>query len=127
MVVNASTTLLSDGRLLVSDATYDSVAADLYDPGTRSWTTAAPCSGRTDTPATLLLDGTVLVAGGNDCLDGVCVSTGSAELYVPQGEVAAPVAGIPEPAPASHPDPDPASDPVPARGRSRPPGARPGK
>ena len=72
-------TLLSDGIVLVPfsgffPATPGSTVADLYDPDTRSWSTTAPMLRSHGTPAILLLDGTVLVAGGRDCLEGVCVS-----------------------------------------------------
>ena len=62
-------------------------AAALYDPRTGSWTTASSMLRCGDGSSfTLLLDGTVLVAGGSDCNgDGVCVANGAAELYVPAG------------------------------------------
>jgi len=84
-----SATLLPDGRILVvgggnqKDAQGLGVAlpsADLYDPGSGSWTSTAsldiPRYGHT---ATLLSDGEVLVAGGSD--HGLPLD--SAELYDP--------------------------------------------
>jgi hypothetical protein len=86
-------------------------AAALYDPRTGSWTTTSSVL-RCGSSFTLLLDGTVLVAGGSDCSDGgVCVATGSAERYVPAG-VSPPLASLPEP--------DPGPDAVPARARTTP-------
>ena len=98
----------------------------------RRCTTRAPgrgrppraCSGAHERlPFTLLLDGTVLVAGGSECNDdGVCVRNGRGGAVRPCRRVAAAVASLPEPAPASLPEPDPESDPAgpaPAGGRSR--------
>jgi N-acetylneuraminic acid mutarotase len=76
-------TLLSDGRVLVAGG-YDPrgsgpslASAELYDPATGTWTATGdmnePSDGHTDT---LLLDGKVLVAGGN-------IDAFSAELYNP--------------------------------------------
>ena len=75
-------TLLADGTVLATGTVGDRAdpSAELYDPDTRSWTTTGSTLGRHDgAPATQLLDGTVLVAGGG---------TDTAELYVPAGEVA---------------------------------------
>jgi hypothetical protein len=76
-------TLLSDGTVLVAggvngiDPEPPFRAAELYDPDTRSWTTTGTMlEWRVGSPATLLLDGRVLVAGGDD-------TPGSAQLYVP--------------------------------------------
>ncbi len=69
----APATLLPDGRVLVVGSIIsgtrpdEGLGAELYDPGTGTWTIAAnmttPRHGHT---ATLLDDGTVLVAGGDD-------------------------------------------------------------
>ena len=83
-------TLLPDGRVLVagghsSDTTGNSLlaSAELYDPRTRSWSaTAALLEARSGHAATLLLDGTVLVAGGFGGGDDNS-ALASAELYVP--------------------------------------------
>jgi large repetitive protein len=60
-------------------------SAELYNPATGRWTpTGSMHTGRSLHSATLLRDGDVLVAGGqNYCTDGVCVDTKSAELYHP--------------------------------------------
>ena len=81
-------TLLMDGRVLVAGGSLDVFAAwadarssaELYDPVTNTWSPAASMSyGRYRFTATMLKDGGVLVAGGQDA-DEV---TGSAELYSP--------------------------------------------
>ena len=77
------------------------------------------------TPATLLLDGTVLVAGGDDCLDGMCVSTGSAELYVPGGVSPPPLSALPTPTLRPIPTPTPVPTPYPPEAGPVPPNARP--
>ena len=75
-------TTLTDGTVLVTGkvgAGPDHPAAELYDPGTGSWTTTGTMLRPHDgAPATLLLDGTVLVAGGG-------IAGDSTELYVPAG------------------------------------------
>ncbi len=124
MLVNASTTLLSDGRVLVTDSGIESAGSDLYDPSTGSWTSAAPMLRPHETPAILLLDGTVLVAGGRDCLDGVCVATGSAELYVPRGVSPPPLPAFPTPPPPVFPTPTPRPSPYPPQAGVVPSGAR---
>ena len=75
-------TLLLDGRVLViggfsSDGNGVLASAEMYDPGTGTWT-AAP---KMDTPlanqtATLLPDGRVLVAGGMSVIDGTAAPAG---------------------------------------------------
>jgi hypothetical protein len=123
-VVPDGAMLLSDGRVLVADATTDSPRAELYDPGTRSWTTAAPMLRSHGTPAILLLDGTVLVAGGRDCLDGVCIATGSAELYVPRGVSPPMLPDFPTATPRPIPTPTPIPTPYPPAAGPVPPGER---
>ena len=119
--VNASATLLSDGRVLVRSRGVD---ADLYDPGTESWTTAAPMLRSGGTQAILLLDGTVLVAGGNDCMEGVCVDTGASELYVPGGVSPPQLPAFPSPPPPVFPSPTPVPTPFPPQAGPIPPDAR---
>jgi Kelch motif len=116
-----SATLLSDGTVLASDS--QSGQAELYDPSTRSWTiTATMLRPHGRVPATVLLDGTVLVAGGDDCWQGACVATGSAELYVPAG--VSPPAGLPAaPDPTPTPIPTPSPTPLPPQAGPVPPGA----
>ncbi len=100
-------------------------AAALYDPRTGSTTTASSMLRCDDGSSfTLLLDGTVLKAGGRDCNDeGQCISNGAAELYVPAG-VSLPPFVVPASDPAGLPGPDPGPDAAPAGGRSRSPNAR---
>ena len=86
-------------------------AADLYDPRAGSWTPASSmlrCGDRhrlgdcglcRGSSFTLLLDGTVLVAGGTYCNgEGVCVSDVAAELYIPAGVSLPPLPAFPSPA-----------------------------
>ena len=122
-----SATLLSDGMVLVplSDAdaaTPGSTATGLYDPDTGSWTTVAPMLWSHRTPAILLLDGTVLVAGSDDCLGRDCITTGSAELYVPRGVSPPTLPAFPSPTP--RPIPTPTPTPLPPQAGPVPPGAR---
>jgi N-acetylneuraminic acid mutarotase len=92
-------TLLLDGRVLVvggdkgtSTTSSGLASAEIYVPSTRTWTATAPMSGpRTGHSATLLLDGRVLVAGGNpyEALPGCDTPSCSqelatAELYDPK-------------------------------------------
>jgi hypothetical protein len=127
-----TTTLLSDGTVLVADLRGRAdgpeppcPAAALYDPRTGSWTTASSmlrCAGGSS--FTLLLDGSVLVAGGSNCNDNVCVSTGSAELYIPRGVSPPPLPAFPPPPPPVFPDPTPVPTPLPPAAGPVPPNAR---
>lgn len=121
--VSAGATLLADGRVLVRSHILD-VAADLFDPDTGSWTTAAPMLRSHADPTILLLDGTVLVAGGEDCLEGVCVATAAAELYVPRGVAPPPLPAFPSAPPPVIPSPTPAPSPFPPAAGPIPPDAR---
>src|SRR5207244_7318455 len=82
-------TLLLDGRIIVtggltsrgSDAFY---SAEIYDPATNSWTSAADMpNGRVNHTATLLPSGKVLLAGGITLVS----SYRSADLYNPTTNV----------------------------------------
>ena len=107
--------LLSDGTVLVTGVGGDGcAAADLYDPHTGSWTTASTMLLGCAVGArsfTLLLDGTILVAGGSYCNDTVCVSTDAAELYVPAGVSPPRLPAFPNPPPAVIPSPTPRPTP----------------
>jgi hypothetical protein len=93
-------TLLSDGTVLVVSP---ELIAEIYDPGTGVWTeTGTKLRPHIGVPATLLLDGTVLVAGGSECREGCA----SAELYVPAG-VSPPTTLAPVPSPTPIPTPVP--------------------
>ena len=79
-------TLLPDGKVLVTGR-FDAgspdaeTTAELYDPGTGTWTPAGSMiTGRYNNTATLLPDGKVLVAGGDRWPD---YALDSAELYDP--------------------------------------------
>jgi hypothetical protein len=120
-------TLLSDGAVLVrgvEDTEQRACTADLYDPSTGSWTTAAAmpwCGGS----FTLLLDGTVLMAGGSDCNgDGACVSNGAAALYIPAGVPLPPLQAFPSPPPPTFASPTPVPTPLPPTAGPVPPNAR---
>jgi hypothetical protein len=133
--VYQSATLLSDGRVLLAGS-FDGTeaprtAAELYDPSTAAWTTTGSMlREHNGVPATPLLDGTVLVAGGWVCQEGSesCPTgaTGSAELYIPAGVSPPPGLGpvpstIPAPTPTPTPIPTPfptTAGPVPADARS---------
>jgi hypothetical protein len=74
---------LADGRVLVTGGTVaqPSGAADLYDPQTSTFTSAARMrSGRAAHSSTLLKDGRVLIAGGAESLESVLRSV---EIYDP--------------------------------------------
>ena len=74
---------------------------------------------------TLLLDGTVLVAGGTDCDDdGECGSTGTAALYVPAGVSLPQLPAFPSPPPFVLPSPTPVPTPLPPADGPVPPNAR---
>ena len=88
--VDFSVTLLPDGNVLVAggwDVAHSKfepapglASAELYDPASGTWTaTASMTTPRLGQTATLLRDGTVLVAGGSD--NGLMLA--SAELYDP--------------------------------------------
>ena len=121
-----SATMLLDGKVLVAggvacseatDSCFRDSSAKLYDPVTGTWTiTEAMHRDHASAPATLLLDGTVLVAGGD---------SGTAELYVPAGVT--PPSGLPTsppPIPTPTPSPTPTPTPVPAEAGPVPPNAR---
>jgi Tol biopolymer transport system component len=84
----ATATLLPDGKVLVAGGDNDSPgdgsgshAAELYDPGTGTWTaTGSMSTPRQNHTATLLPDGRVLVVGGYDPGGG---QRAVAELYDP--------------------------------------------
>jgi hypothetical protein len=87
-------TLLSDGRVLVAGGMAGGfrnssggpvlAAAELYDPGSGSWTaTGSMGTPRYDHTASLLPDGKVLVTGGGDHTGAGCCYLGTAELYDP--------------------------------------------
>jgi hypothetical protein len=124
---------LADGKVLVVGGNENSgvlASTELYDPGTGTWTSTAPMlqshgtPGERGTPAIPLFDGTVLVAGGQHCLDGVCVATGSAELYVPAGVSPPPLPAFPSPPPPVIPSPTPIPTPLPPEVGPVPAGAR---
>jgi hypothetical protein len=105
-------------------------AAALYDPRTGSATSASSmlrCVSAVGQPPlfTLLRDGTVLAAGGSQCDgDGVCVSIGSAELYVPAGVSLPALPAFPTAAPPVFPSPTPRPTPLPPAAGPVPPNAR---
>ena len=84
-------TLLQTGKVLVVGGTVGFsvfASAELYDPaangGTGAWTTTGSLvTGRWQYTATLLLNGKVLVVGGNGSLGGSTGALASAELYDP--------------------------------------------
>jgi Divergent InlB B-repeat domain/Galactose oxidase, central domain len=80
-------TLLTNGKVLVAGGCIvnpcfnGTSSAELYDPGTGTWTsTGSMTTPRASHTATLLADGKVLVAGGQV---QTCLTTSSAELYDP--------------------------------------------
>jgi hypothetical protein len=88
-------TLLSDGRVLVAggwDAEGSISAAEIYDPDTKTFSSAGDMTvARSGHTATLLDDGRVLIVGGVGSGDA---STGSAELYDPATGVFAPAGAL---------------------------------
>lgn len=131
---NLPRAMLSDGTVLMTDpdetnpgpGTGQCTATALYDPRAESLITASSmlrcAEGSSFTP---LLDGTVLVAGGRDCNgEGVCVSTGTAALYVPAGVRVPPLPAFPSPLPPAFPDPTPVPTPLPPGDGPVPPNAR---
>jgi hypothetical protein len=107
-------------------------AATLYDPRTGSAANASTmlrCVSAVGQPPlfTLLLDGTVLVAGGSVCSndgDGECVATGAAELYVPAGVSPPLLPAFPSPPLPVFPSPTPRATPLPPAVGPVPPNAR---
>lgn len=84
-------TLLDDGTVLVAGGTPEApdgrslASAELYDPRTGSWTAVGSMHDRRAAhAATLLLDGRVLVVGGDDVREHTRVGLTSAELYDPR-------------------------------------------
>ena len=87
-----SGTLLSDGTALIAAGWYVGAVAQTYDPSTGAFSrTGDPATDRHDQTATLLPDGSVLIAGGSHD-DGIscCDPIGAAELYKPPLVKAAP-------------------------------------
>ena len=130
--------LLSDGTVLmaVPGSPEPRCTAALYDPRTGSWTTTLSmlrCGNGSS--FTLLLDGTVLVAGGEDCNESVdavtgehrntCGSTSAAVLFVPPGVSPPPLPAFPSPPPPVFPSPAPTPTPFPPAAGPVPPNARP--
>ncbi|HEY1907077.1 MAG TPA: kelch repeat-containing protein [Myxococcaceae bacterium] len=82
--------LLADGRVLLTGGGLPGIAeTEIYDPASRTWTTASPMgTERRLHTVTLLRDGRVLIAGGFVCcvVEGQTVSetaTAAAELFDP--------------------------------------------
>ncbi|MFM0142886.1 kelch repeat-containing protein [Paraburkholderia sp. RL18-085-BIA-A] len=83
--VSHTATLLKDGRVLVvggnNGSSTTTAVAELYNPGTGTWTQVASLNtARAAHTATLLADGRVLVAGGENNTTG---KLASAEVYDP--------------------------------------------
>ena len=105
----STATLLPDGTVLMTPSQWMADPGDfgeLYDPTTGSWAQTGSMPFRSPGTATLLRDGTVLLAGASDGQ-----ATSSAELYVPAG--VAPPGGLPLPSPTPRPIPTPTSIPTP--------------
>ena len=123
--------LLSDGTVLTEGIgeqpggnDSDACTAAVFDPRTWSFTTISSMVRCADGPSTLLLDGTVLVAGGSECNDEQeCIPNGVAELYVPAGVPMPPLPAFPSPPPPVFPSPTPRSTPFPPETGPVPPNA----
>ena len=114
-----SATLQLDGTVLMVGP---GSGPELYDPGTRSWSPFwTMLRAHDEAPATVLLDGRVLVAGGAGCSaeTGECGITGSAVLYDPGATSTA------APPPRLIPAPTPTPSPVPSQADAGQPGGRP--
>ena len=121
---NPAITAMSDGTVLVTgDRLFQ-----LYDPDTGIWSAGGTMPGlHTQATATLLSDGTVLLAGGGCPGESECVASGFSEVYVPTG-VSAPTdlaTPGPTPIPTQRPTPTPIPTPFPAAEGIVPAGARP--
>jgi Putative Ig domain/Galactose oxidase, central domain/Kelch motif len=83
--VSHTATLLNTGpntgKVLVAGGNNASATAELYDPATKSFSSTGAMETVTTATATLLSDGTVLMAGGQDPTTGTEVTL--AELYEP--------------------------------------------
>ena len=93
--LDASATVLRDGRLLVAGGSQETeiaiATADIFDPKTNAWSAAAPMtSARARHTATLLRDGRVLVVGG------LGPGRGTAELYDPAANAWSPAGNLVE-------------------------------
>jgi hypothetical protein len=95
-----ASTRLSDGTVLVTGGqtfagTSITDTAELYDPSTKMFnaTNGNMTSGRTGQTATRLFDGQVLVAGGDNVVNGIGVSLSTAELYDPISQTFTQTAG----------------------------------
>jgi len=102
-------TRLADGRVLVvgGEASFSGSlglpSAEIYDPGTGGWAqTGSMNTGRTNHSATLLGDGRVLVAGGDDGAAYSPTYFASAEIYDPATRLWSPT-GIMSVARSAHP------------------------
>ena len=82
--------VLADGRVLVvggissgsANGGYDTRLAEIYDPSTNTWSlSGSTANGRTEHTATLLANGKVLVAGGENA--NICTNDVTSELYDP--------------------------------------------
>ena len=89
-----TTTLLNDGRVLfvggvkggIGQEGAANTSADMFDPGTDTWSPAAEMSiGRAGHTATLLRDGRVLVIGGQGKIDGAEIYDPSTGVWTPAG------------------------------------------
>ena len=99
--IGPTATLLNDGTVLVagggrfdaiSNSTVPFASAELFDPANNTFTpTGSMTTGRFFHTATLLSDGTVLIAGGSDS-GGNAAST--AELFDPASKTFAPTGGM---------------------------------
>ena len=97
--VHATATLLPDGRVLVTGGADNAgsyaatTSAELYNPGTNTWSLTAPMSvPRALHSASLLPNGEVLVAGGASTYVGPGRVYSSAEIFDPSRETWAPSA-----------------------------------
>jgi hypothetical protein len=77
-------TVLVVGNITIGDTYNPLASAELYDPANGTWIATGNMDGRgSQSTATLLLEGTVLVAGGGSGSTGVRGLLASAELYDP--------------------------------------------